>query len=150
MVLLSPEPFSPSRASLQNWGDSRRRPPDPLSRAPHHGHPGGRNAATIRRLYCAAGVHRRPPSLFVQACELSGRIGAVLQISAAPCARGGLWLQFVRPLPVGLNCTVPSFREGRRGVDGLPPHQRLVLQESNTCNFYMRFQRTALVQECDT
>ena len=108
-------------------------------------------AAKIRRLYCAAGVHRRPPFLLAQARELSGRIGAALQISAAPCARGGYDLS--GPCLSDLIVRFRGFREGRRVVDGLPPHiphQRLVLQESSTCNFYMRFQRTALVQEGGT
>ena len=95
-----------------------------------------------------AAIRRR----IAQARELSGRIGAALQISAAPCARGGEY-DLSGPCLSDLIVRFRGFREGRRVVDGLPPHiphQRLVLQESSTCNFYTRFQRTALVQECGT
>ena len=94
-----------------------------------------------------AAIRRR----IAQARELSGRIGAALQISAAPCARGGYDLS--GPC---LSDLIVRFRGSERDGGwwtGSPPHiphQRLVLQESNTCNFYMRFQRTALVQECGT
>ena len=107
----------------------------------------------ICRLYCAAGVHRRPPFLLAQAREVSGRIGAALQISAALCARGGGGYDLSGPC---LSDLIVRFRGSERDGGwwtGSPPHiphQRLVLQESSTCNFYMRFQRTALVQECGT
>ena len=64
-----------------------------------------------------AAIRRR----IAQARELSGRIGAALQISAALCARGGWGVRFVRPLPVGLNCTVPRVPRGTAGGGRAPP-----------------------------